>query len=152
QVRLNRNAERDAIASLKKDLIKQVTDCERAYWQLVTAHWDLLILQRLYERGIRVRNELVDRSETVKDVSKAQVADARARVERRWADVLRAQQSFRAASDALKILINDPNATIGGEELLVPADDALDVAVSFSLADVLTAAIHNRPEAQQAIL
>lgn len=152
QVRVNRNAARDSIASLKRDMIRVLTDTERAYWQLVQARWDLLILQRLYERGVKVRDDLVARAETVKDTTSAQVADSRARVERRRSDVLRAQQAFRAASDALKVLINDPDATVGTEDLLIPADDALDVPISFSLADVLANAIRNRPEAQQAIL
>ncbi len=152
QVRVNRNQERDAIAALKRDMIKMVTDTERAYWQLVQAQWDLLILERLYERGVRVRDNLVARADTVQDVTTAQVADSRARVERRRSDVLRAEQALRSASDSLKVLINDSESTVGSEDLLIPTDDALDVPISFSLADVLTTAIRNRPEAQQAIL
>lgn len=152
QVRLSRNAERDAILRLKADLLRVVTETERAYWQLVQAQRDLLILQRLYERGIATRDEVINRFHVIGDVTTAQVADARARVERRAADVLRAQQTLRAASDALKIRMNDPELPIGGEVLLVPVDDALDAPVSFSLADVLITAIRSRPEMYQAIL
>ena len=94
QVRLNQNTERDAIAALKRDLIRTITDTETAYWRLARARYDLLILQRLYDRGVQVRDELVSRSEIVRDVSAAQVADAQARVERRRADVLRAQPAL----------------------------------------------------------
>lgn len=152
QVRLNRNAERDSIVKLKAELIRVVTETERAYWRLVQSRWDLLILQRLYDRGVRVREELVARSETVRDPTPAQVANARARVERRRSDVLRAQQTFRDASDQLKSLINDPSNPVGAEELFIPADDVIDAPITFSLADVLTTAIRHRPEAQQAIL
>jgi outer membrane protein TolC len=152
QVRLNQNAERDSVASLKRDLIKTVTDTEKAYWQLAQARYDLLILQRLYERGVQVRDELDARIDIVRDISTAQIADARARVERRRADVMRAQQVFRRASDELKVLINDPRLPVGGEELIDPVDNPADAPISFSLADIMTNAIRNRPEAQQAIL
>jgi len=152
QVRLTRNAERDSVAVLKRDLIRTITDTEQAYWQLVQARLNLLILQRLYERGVDVRDQVITRGETIRDVTAAQVADARARVERRRADVIRGQLAVRAASDSLKALINDPNAPVGDEALVVPVDDPLAAPISFSLVDVLTNAIRNRPEVRQAIL
>lgn len=151
-VRLNRNAERDAIASLKRTMIQTLSDTERDYWQLAQSQRNLLILQRLYERGIATRDQIVNRFQTVGDVTAAQVADARARVERRLADVLRGQEAFRAASDTLKLQLNDADIPVGGEELLVPVDDAPDAPVSFSLSDVLSTAIRSRPEVQQSIL
>jgi outer membrane protein TolC len=152
QVRINRNLERDAIASLKRDLIKTVTDTERAYWDLVQSRYNLLVLQRLYERGVLVRDELVARGEIVRDASAAQLADARARVEQRRTLVIRSQNQFKLASDTLKALINDPELPVGGEDLIVPADAAIDAPITYNLADILLNAIRNRPEAQQAIL
>lgn len=150
QVRLNRNAERDQICQLKQNLIRNATDTERTYWQLVQAHRNLLIVQRLYERGIRVRDQV--RARVVLDASPAQIADAEATVLAREAQVTRAQNAFRAASDTLKVLMNDPDNPIGAEALLVPVDDALDAPISFSLLDVMLASVRNRPEAQQAII
>lgn len=150
QVRLNRNAERDQLASLKRDLIRTVSDTEAGYWQLVQAQRDLLILQRLYERGIRTKDQVVARE--ILEATPAQIADARSRVEQRAADILRAQNEFRNASDSLKVLINDPQATIGSEVLIVPVDDGVDAPITFSLIDVLTTAIRSRPEVQQSVL
>ncbi|MFN0131789.1 MAG: TolC family protein [Phycisphaerales bacterium] len=150
QVRVNRNAERDQIASLKRDLIRTANDTERTYWQLVQAVQDLAILQRLYERGVTVR-DLVRAREDI-DASTPQKADANSRVETRLSNVIRAQNALRAASDSLKVLINDPDAPIGSEVLLLPVDRPVDAAVSFSLADALSSAVQNRPELQQAIL
>lgn len=150
QVRLQRNAERDQICQLKQNLLRTCVDTERAYWQLVQAHRNLLIVQRLYERGVRVQRQVEARE--ILDATPAQIADARATVLNREAQVTRAQNAFRAASDALKVLVNDPDHPVGAETLLVPVDDALDAPVSFSLLDVLLASVRNRPEAQQAIL
>jgi outer membrane protein TolC len=150
QVRVNRNQERDAIAALKRDLIKTVTDAETAYWNLVDARYELLILQRLYERGIRVRDQVEARE--ILDATPAQRADARSRVERRRSDVVRARSSLRKASDALKQVMNDPDLPVGGETLVLPSDGPPDAPISFSLVDVLSTAIRSRPELQQAIL
>lgn len=150
QVRLNRNAERDSVARLRRDLITTVTDTERAYWQVVQAKRDLEILERLLERGVEVRDQLAQRRTL--DATPAQIADATARVERRRADLLRGQTALRRASDRLKVLINDPDLPVGGEVILLPADAALDAPVTYSLADSIMTAIEKRPEVQQAIL
>lgn len=150
QVRLNRNAERDAVAALKRELIRTVTDTERAYWQLVQSKRDLEILERLLERGVEVRDQLAQRRTL--DATPAQIADATARVERRRGDLLRAQTALRRSSDRLKALINDPDLPVGGEVIILPADAAVDAPVTYSLADSITTAIEKRPEIQQAIL
>ena len=150
QIRLNRNAERDSIQQLKRDLIRNITDTERSYWQLVQSHRDLLILQRLLDRGIQVRDQLKQREKL--DATPAQIADAVARVEQRKGDLLRAQTVLRNRSDQLKVAMNDPEFPIGSETLLIPADFAPDEPVTFSLLDAVQTAISNRPEVQQAIL
>lgn len=150
EVRLSRNAERNAISQLKRDLIKTVTDVEKTYWQLLRAHRDLLILQRLLDRGILVRDQLRQRAQI--DAPPAQIAAATARVERRRADIKRAQNALRQTSDRLKLLINDPDLPVGGEMLVVPLDDAIDAPIEFSLLDSIEMAISSRPEVQQSII
>lgn len=150
EVRTRENAERRAISTLRQTLIGSVTQIEDAYWDLVKANTEVVILSKLLERGIKVRDDIKVRS--ILDADPAQIADAVANVERRRADVLRAQRAVRAASDRLKLLMGDPRLPIGGEVVLVPTDDALDQPIEFSLYDSLTTAIANRPEIEQAIL
>jgi outer membrane protein len=150
QVRLAQNAERDQIAALKRELLRSVLETERAYWQLVQAQYDILILQRLYERGLVTRDVLIARIEL--DATSPVIADARARVETRRGQVLRAQNAMRIASDNLKTLMNHPDLPIGDETLLAPVDFAVDQPITYNLADVLLTAIRNRPEVRQAIL
>lgn len=150
EVRLARNAERSSIAQLKRDLISTVNDVEKTYWQLLRSHRDLLILQRLLERGIAVRDQLRERA--IIDATPAQIAAANARVASRQADIRRAQNALRQVSDRLKLLINDPDLPVGGEILVVPLDDALDAPIQFSLLDSIESAFSNRPEVQQSIL
>lgn len=150
QVRQNINAERDQVAQLKSRLIRTVTETEVAYWRLVQSHWDLLILQRLLERGIETRDKM--RARDIFDAIPAQVSAAEAQVEQRRVFVINAQHALRRASDELKRLMNDPDLPVGDEVLLTPIDDALDAPFTFSLLDAYTAAVENRPEMLQALL
>lgn len=150
EIRLARNAERGAIQTLKRDLMRTVTETERVYWTLVAAHSELNILQRLLDRGEKVRDQLKQRAEI--DANSAQIADAIARVERRRTDVLRAQTRLRGVSDQLKALMNEADLPVGSEVVLVPADRAVDAPLQFSLLQCLTTAVQNRPEVQQAVL
>ncbi|GAB4386598.1 MAG: hypothetical protein Kow0022_16070 [Phycisphaerales bacterium] len=150
EVRTRENAERRAISALRQTLIATVTQIEDAYWDLVKANADVVILSKLLERGIKVRDDIKVRS--ILDADPAQIADAVANVERRRADVLRAQRAVRAASDRLKLLMGDPRLPVGSELILVPTDEALDQPLEFSLYDSLATAIAHRPEIEQAIL
>jgi outer membrane protein TolC len=149
-VRLASNAERNSVQQLKASLINTLLQTEEAYWNLQLAHESHRIQQRLLERGEGVRDIIVNRGDL--DATQAEIADARAEVESRRAAVIRAERTLRSASDRLKVLINDPELTIGSELLLLPADGAVDEPIRYSLADALTTAYTERPEVAQAII
>jgi outer membrane protein len=150
QVRLAQNQERDEIQALKGTLITNITDAEEAYWVLVRNYATLKIVKRLYDRGESVRADLKARLDV--DVEPAAYADAVARVESRRAQIIRAQNALAAASDQLKLLMNDPELPIGSDLLLLPADDAIDESITFNLRESLETAFTNRPEVQRALL
>jgi outer membrane protein TolC len=149
-VRLARNAELDSIQQLKGTLLNTVGDVETAYWNLVRAQADVLILQRLLERGEEVFRVLKSRERF--DAKPASISNAAATVELRRSDVIRAQRAIRAASDQLKTLMNDPELPVGSETLLLPADGPLDQPVEFSLVDAVNSAMASRPEVQRAVI
>ncbi|GAB5497041.1 MAG: hypothetical protein Phyf2KO_21210 [Phycisphaerales bacterium] len=149
-VRLAENAERDEVAQLETSVISTIRQTEEAYWTLVQTHQNLLIQQRLLERGISIRDIIINRGRI--DATQAQIADARAEVENRKAQVIRAQRNLRSASDTLKTLMNDPELTIGSEVLLLPADMAVDEPIRYSLVDAVTTALTERPEVTRALL
>ncbi len=150
ETRIARNAERNSIATLRRDLIKNITDTEKAYWQLFRAARDVQILKQLLDRGTLTANQVKGRVDL--DATPSQIADSTARVERRRADLLRAQSALRQSSDRLKALVNDPEVPVGSEILLLPSDEAVDAPLEFSLLDLIQAAISDRPEIEQAIL
>lgn len=150
EVRLAENAEASQVQELRRTLIDRVTETERAYWNLIVARRAVQIRQRLLERGIEVRDVLKARLQF--DVRPAEYSDAVARVESRRADVIRAINDHRKASDALKALMNAPDLPVGGETLIAPVGEPPDQAVAFSLFDALASALQHRPEIEQAIL
>ncbi|MBX3324242.1 MAG: TolC family protein [Phycisphaeraceae bacterium] len=150
EIRIRQNAERRAIAEFQRTLMSTVSEVESAYWDLVRAQWELVILSKLVARGEAVRDDIRVRS--ILDADPAQIADAVAQVESRKGDVLRAQRAVRQASDRLKLLINDPRLALSDEITLIPTDAALDQPIEFSLYDAILTAIDRRPEIQQAIL
>lgn len=149
-VRLTRNLERAAIADLETTLLDTVTDVERAYWNLLQARLALQVRQRLLERGIETRDVLESRRGV--DARPAEISDAVARVESRRADVIRAVNALRQASDRLKLLINDPELTVGSETLLVPTETLIESPIVFSLAESIATGLAARPELARAVL
>lgn len=150
QVRLARNADRNDIQELKSKLIKNVTETEAAYWDLLRQQYDVKIFQRLLDQGEEVRQKLQKRRQF--DVKDSTYSDAVSKVQQRKAQVIQAQRNLVVASTRLKQLMNDPEFTVGSEVVLVPADEAVDAPVEFSLADALLLALANRPEVQRSIL
>ncbi len=150
EVRLAQNAERDKVASLKRDMIRTLTDVEKTYWALVRAERDLRILEKHMERGMEVQRQVRERAQL--DATPAQIADATARVEQRRADVIRARTALRQTSDRFKGLINDPELPVGSEVLVIASDEPVDAPFQFSLLESIQSAIENRPEIDQAIL
>ena len=149
QVRLARNAELDSIQQLKGTLLTSVNDAEAAYWALVRAASDVLVLQRLLERGEDVLDALKKRQKFTKPSA---ISNAAAAVESRRANVIRAQRTLRDASDRLKTIMNDPDLTVGSEIMVLPQDRPVDQSIDFSLVDSINTAIANRPEVQRAVL
>ncbi len=149
-IRLARNVERRSIQELRSELLDLLTLTESAYWDLVFTWQDLATQQWLLAVGIEVR-DIMDRRRDF-DTRLAQYSDAVARVEQRKGNVIRARRAIRAASDQLKVLINDPQLTVGSEAILVPVDQMVEKPISYNLREAILTTVANRPEIKQAVL
>lgn len=138
------------LAALEQTMIELANAVEQTYWQLTAARSTLLVQQRLYERTIEMRNKLEPRFGF--DLLLADLNEVNARVDQRFADVLRARQTVRSLSDQLKRLINDPDLPVIDETLIQPSDVPTDEAITFSLLDQVTTALQERPEIETALL
>jgi outer membrane protein TolC len=149
-IRLSRNLERKTIQQLRADLLALLDDTEAAYWDLVFAWQDLAIQEWLLEVGIQVRDVMERRRDF--DTKPAEFSDAVARVEQRKGFIIERRRFVRAASDNLKLLMNDAEISVGSEVLLVPADAMVEDPIRYNLREAILTSMTNRPEIQQAIL
>lgn len=150
EVRLARNAARASTEGMRAQLLGIVAEVEASYWALVLARQQLSSAQWLVDVGVEVRDVLSRRRQL--DVTVANYADAVATVERRKGDLILAQRNLRAASDALKALINDPDLPVGDETLVVPSDWMTDQPMHYDLREAIAVAIDRAPGVRQALL
>ncbi|MHC4900358.1 MAG: TolC family protein [Planctomycetota bacterium] len=149
-IRLSRNLERKSIQQLRSDVLVLLDETEAAYWNLVFAWQDLAIQEWLLQVGIEVRDVMERRRDF--DTKPAEFSDAVARVEQRKGFVIERRRFVRAASDNLKLLMNDAEVSVGSEALLVPADAMVEDPIRYNLREAILTSMTNRPEIQQAIL
>jgi outer membrane protein len=149
-IRFAENANERARWDLVSSLLNTVSETEAAYWSLVFAWRSLEIQQWLVDVGVEVRDVLDRRRDF--DTRLAEYADAVARVQQRRADVIRLERQVRAASDRLKLLMNDPELVIASEALLKPTDALVETPIAYDLREMLVTAIQQRPEIHQARL
>jgi|GEM_PF-11831 len=150
EVTLSRNQLERSEFVLREDLLAVIESAEVAYWDLMEA-WKLLaIQQQLTERGAEVERVLRERQAF--DAAPAEYSDSLATLERRRANVVRAQRLVALASDRLKALVNDPELPLVDETLLAPTDGLSADPYPGDLRRLLLNALGGRPEIQRAIL
>jgi len=146
-------AQNDKLAeaqNLHKELLNTAALVESGYWELVFAHQELLVRVRLKERSTDDRDRLIERRGY--DASPVEITEANSFVELHRADVIRAREAVRVASDQLKRLINAPELPLADETLILPVDRPVDEPITFSLLDLVTTALRSRPEMKIALL
>ncbi len=150
QIELAVNARRENVQDLRQQLIDACQNAETAYWNLSFSRQRLLIQQRLLQRTMKDRDQIEKRA--VLDASPAVITEANSFVEARRAEVIRAQNAVRSASDSLKRLMNDKEFSVSDETMIVPLDDPIDAPLQFSLLDAITTALKNRPSLRRALM
>jgi outer membrane protein TolC len=150
QIEITENARREAVHDLHGRLLDLVQVVEEAYWNLVFQRQRLLIQQHLLTRTIDTRDRVKQRENY--DATPAQITEANSFVESRRAELIRARQAVRRASDELKRLINTEDLHVADEMLLMPLESPADLAFEFSLLDSVTTALNHRPEVKRALL
>ncbi|MEX2212644.1 MAG: TolC family protein [Phycisphaeraceae bacterium] len=150
QIMLARNARDESVQDLHARMLQIVAETEQVYWSLVLAKQRLLIQSKLYAETITYRNVMKERMKL--DATKGEYADVLTREELRRADMLRARQDFRAASDALKQLMYSDDLPLSGEAVVLPLDVPPDAPINLNLVESITQALKNRPELRRALL
>jgi len=149
EIVLARSARDQSAEDVRTNLLNTIAETETAYWNLVVARRRLLIRSEELKRTLKWRDIIKDRQKL--DVRKTVLTEANAQIEFRRSLVIRARQSVRLTSDALKRLINDKSLLISDETLIVPADGPADQPMQYSMHDAVGTALEKRPEIRQAL-
>jgi outer membrane protein len=144
---INRNNQRISLLDFRDALEKNISDLERAYWQLVQAMRDVRISEELLDRTLRTGQILYDRSR--QDVGRQQMSQANSSIETRRTLLIRARARVRDLSDQIKRLMNDPEFPVAGQTLILPADQPLTEQVQFNVEDQINTAMETRFELGQ---
>jgi len=150
QVMLAKNSTLRDQEELRGVLLELVLRVNEGYWDLYAARQSLLIQEQLLSRTIEDRDRLEKRKEF--DVSPVRITEANSFVELRRSEVIRARQRVRIASDFLKQLINSPDLPVITETLIVPADDPTLEPLTYNLLELVSTALRERPEMEQALI
>ena len=147
RITINRNNQRVGLLEYRTALEKNISDIERAHWQLVQAMRDVKIAEDLLERTIATGKIISDRM--IHEAGRQQLSQANASIETRRTILIRARARVRDLSDQLKRFMNDPEFPVTGNVLLLPADEPLPEEVQFNEHDQIDTAMENRVELGQ---
>ena len=150
QIRLARNRDRAGVVTLRKSLLDIVKQTEVQYWTLLAARQQVVASAWLLQVGSDVRDVLQKRLNF--DATVADYSLAVAIVEQRKANLIRAWLRSRDESDRLKLLMNDPGASVGSDALLVPIDHLVQESIRYNLRDAVVTAVEQNPQVAIALL
>jgi outer membrane protein TolC len=149
RIEISRQDVRISLLDFRKALEEQLSEVERAYWQLYQAVKIVEIQEILLTETIETYRVLRDRFERGLDISEISVAQANASVKARQADLIRAKQNVRDLSDEIKRRMGDPAFPISSDLVIFPAEDPVKEPIEFDYAAAIDAATFNRFELGQ---
>lgn len=143
QIRIARNQDRAGVLNLRQSLLDIVQKTEVQYWAVLQAREQVVASTWLLKVGCEVRDVLKRRLNF--DATVADYSLAVAIVELRRANLIRAWLNSRDASDRLKLLMNDPEISVGSDTLLVPIDAMVQQPIRYNLRDAIVTAVEQNP-------
>ena len=135
----------DQVSEQLQDYIVEVTE---NYWQLYLERARFQQKDRHLRRGEAILSELEQRREI--DAVENQIARARAAVQTRRTDLIRAKTRIRNIESRLRGLVNDPQL-YGSAIEIVPAEVPQCTLLDLSLGDAMSQALKSRSEIDKAI-
>jgi outer membrane protein len=138
-------AENQTSEQLQDHLLK-VTE---SYWELYLQRTALVQKQRNLERGQAILSELEARRGI--DALESQIAQARAAVAMRRAELIRAAAGIRNVEAVIRARVNAPELSQGGNLELLPFEQPIRQQIDVNLQDALLTAVQNRPEVDESM-
>src|SRR5207248_1904839 len=143
---INRNNQRISLLEFRKQLEETIADIEKTYWDLVQAEIVVKIQEDLVSQTVDMARDLVGRRGPGGDVSRLQISQTEAQIQTRRSQLIRARGRVKDLSDQLKRDMNDPEFSVSGPIIVLPASPPLEEQVHFDPKDVIDTALANRFE------
>lgn len=150
QIRLARNRDRASLVTLRQTLLNVVEQTEIQYWTVLAARQQVVAAAWLLKVGSDVRDVLQKRMNF--DATVADYSLAVAIVEQRKGNLIRAWLKSRDESDRLKLLMNDPGASVGSDSIMIPIDRLAQQPIKYNLRDAVVTAVEQNPAIATAVL
>jgi outer membrane protein len=150
-VEIAQNTEQAAYDLYAASIAALVAQVERTYWVLVLATENV----RVQEQGLELAKELLRQNEgrfNVGALPQTAVLEAKVNVANREAFLIQARNSQDVARDALRAIINAPDATGSALLMVDPQDKPVVEPYAIDLERSLHSALEQRPELQAARL
>ncbi|MEZ6058352.1 MAG: TolC family protein, partial [Planctomycetaceae bacterium] len=132
-----------------RELQTHLLEVTRAYWGLHLERATLVQKYRLYAESTRILADLVGRAEI--DANQTQIANARAAVATRRADLIRALTAVKNAESRIRGLVNAPELGDGDSVELIPLDTPTHDFLPTNLSHSMGTALQSRPEINLAL-
>lgn len=152
RIEIARGDQQISVLDFRRALEEQLSEIERAYWQLYQANRIVFIQETLLAETIETYRVLFERWSRGLDASKIPVSQAQSSVRARQADLIRAKQNVIDLSDELKRRMNDPEFPVASALVIVPSDPALQDPVNFDYQTSIDSAVVNRLELGQQLI
>jgi outer membrane protein len=141
---VSRNNQHISLLEFRRSIEEVITEIERIYWDLALAERDVIIFEDLLTRTDDTARVMFEREEPLHHVSQANAS-----IEIRRAALIRARSRVHSLSDQLRRLMNDPEISVAGGGVILPADEPVEMPIRFDLADQIATAMTNRTELAQ---
>lgn len=151
RIEIARGDQKISVLDFRRILEEQLSELERAYWQLYQANRIVYIQETLLADTIETYRVLYERWIRGLDASKIPVSQRSHQPRARQADLIRAKQNVVDLSDEIKRRMNDPEFPVSSSFLIVPSD-ALQDPVNFDYQVAIDAAVAHRLELGQQLV
>jgi outer membrane protein len=142
--------QRVSLLDFRKTLEENVQKIEEDYWQLAEAQRDELVQEKLLDTTRDTADMLFKQFvQGEGGVTRVQTSQAAATMRAREAALIGYRQRIRDLSTDLKRRMNDPEFTVDGPIVILPASDPTTDAIHFDPKEMIDTALANRLELGQ---
>lgn len=147
RITIARNDQKISQLDFRDKLETNLAKVEEGYWRLLLAYREVRIQEALLRNTEAERDLLIRKMQ--RDIGALQVRQADASVLQRAATLVSARQRVGDVSDQIKLLMNDPDHSVASPDVIIPADDPIEVPLEYTLSDLIETALQNRFELAQ---